>query len=345
MSTLIHSDDWSSAALPTQDAALSVRATKCRKSMERVPPRLPTPTIFHESWWLEAASGGTYREAVISSDNRIVARLPYLQLRKPTRQTALIMPPMTHALGPALAADVLDNHSLKSLRSFSLVRQLIAELPRSSYAWFKLHRGTANTLAFEAAGFSSGVEFTVEIAPDSPDALWRRMRDKTRNVIRRAQEQLTVVETFCPAEFVDFYEDNLREKGLRNNYDGQVCRRLVTECLRRGAGRLLVAVDPTGAFKAGVFTIWDDEVEYYFMSTRTLDSGNGATSLLIWSAIQHASLRGLIFDLDGINAKANLLLLTGFGGTLKPRFFVHRASVAFQMAQRAGQLLGVASRR
>src|ERR1700744_4662080 len=69
-------------------------------------PKFPVATIFHEPWWLSAASDGAYEEVVVSSDNKIVGRLPYLRLRKFGWQTALVMPAMTHVLGPSLSLDI-----------------------------------------------------------------------------------------------------------------------------------------------------------------------------------------------------------------------------------------------
>jgi hypothetical protein len=297
------------------------------------------PTVFHEPWWLEIASGGAYREVTVSSNGVIIGRLPYLLSRKISGQTALMMPEMTRVLGPALAPEIVGSDSIRSLRQFTVTRDLIAQLPKASDIWFRLHHGITNTLAFEAAGFSTGVDFTTEIAPDSRETLWRRMRDKTRNVIRRAQECLTVVDWPDPEQFLDFYEANLHERGLRNRYNRQVCARLIAECLVRGAGHLLAATDTTGRPKSGIFTVWDHETEYYLMSTRSLDSPNGATSLLIWTTLQHAALKGLTFNTDGVNSKTNLMLLTGFGGTLRPRYFVWKTSAAFQVARYIKRLL------
>jgi hypothetical protein len=64
-----------------------------------------------------------------------------------------------------------------------------------------------------------------------------------------------------------------------------------------------------------------------------LDSGNGAISLLIWTAIQHAAALGLTFNTNGLNSKNSLLLLTGFGGVLKPRHFARKTTEMYQTAQ------------
>jgi hypothetical protein len=297
---------------------------------------LLVPTIFHEPWWLKIASGGACREAVVSSDGRIVGRLPYhYEKRRLTRLTVLGMPTMTHALGPALAPEVLSVDYPRSMRPYTVTRDLLQQLPKAAHVLFYLHRGVTDTLAFEAAGYATGAEFTVEIAPAAPDVLWRGLRDKTRNVIRRAQEQLSAAQSMGTEAFLDFYQDNLRERGRRNDYDRDICKALISESLRRGCGSVRVAYEPGGAPQAAIFTVRDDALEYYFMSTRRLDSMNGAVSMLVWEALQSAAARGLTFDMDGIDSHNNLLLTTGFGGRVTPRLFASKSSRRFVLAQAA----------
>lgn len=311
----------------------SARSDAPAKPARAPAPKFPVATIFHEPWWLSAASDGAYEEAVHAVDNVVIGRLPYLRQRKIGWQTALVMPTMTHVLGPSLAADVPPGERGRSLRRFTISSALIAQLPRAGHIWFALHRRETETLAFEAAGFSTSVRFTVEIQPDAPDRLWREMRDKTRNVIRRAQESLIPRAIDDPAFFFEFYQENLRQRGIRNHYDLRIRENMVAACLEHGRGRILVASDAAGRPQAAIFTAWDDEAEYYLMSTRAPESGNGAISLLIWTAIQDAAAAGRIFDLDGVDSRTNHMLLTGFGGSLRPRYLVSRTSASFQVAQ------------
>jgi hypothetical protein len=297
------------------------------------PAKLPATTIFHEPWWLSTASDDNYAETVFAADNTIIGRLPYVRLRKAGWHTALVMPTMTHVLGPSIAADLPGSDRARSLRRFTICRALIEQLPKAHHVWFALHRLEAETLAFSAAGFTTSVRFTLEVAPNTPANLWREMRDKTRNVIRRAQEKLTPKVIDDPSHFLDFYEENLRKRGRRNRYDRRVCGNLIAATLERGRGRILFAVDAAGSPQAAIWTVWDDESEYYLMSTRTADSGNGATSLLIWTALQEAARCGRIFDMDDINGRTNHMLLTGFGGALRPRYLVSRTSTGFHVAQ------------
>ena len=79
------------------------------------------------------------------------------------------------------------------------------------------------------------------------------------------------------------------------------------------------------------------------MSTRSNEAHNGAVNLLIWESLKHAAARNLTFDMDMLHvvnqAVPNLLLLTGFGGRLAPRYQVQRSSRAVRLAK---ELMGVA---
>jgi hypothetical protein len=294
------------------------------------------PTVFHEPWWMDIAAEGRHGEAVVTSGGSVVGRLPYACTRRFPSLQVLGMPMMTHVLGPAFAPQHA-NAELRSLKQLSITRNLISQLPRAVHVSFRMHAGIADTLAFGEAGFRTSVDFTVEIPPAPADTIWRQMRDKTRNVIRRAREQHSVADWTDPAQFIAFYEGNLRERGLKNHYDGALSRQLIQAALAHGAGRIIVARDPAGTAQGAVFTIWDDKFAYYFMSTRAKGAMNGVVNLLIWEAIQHAIAKNLIFDMDLLHVKKhnlpNHLMLTGFGGTIKPRFVVSRSAGLVKVAR------------
>lgn len=299
-----------------------------------------TPTIFHEPWWMEIASDGVYQEATVSADGAVVARLPYKIWKKALGVTVIGMPMMTHVLGPAIDETGGGNPLRRQVKSIGITSQLLAQLPSCTHISFRLHGDITDTLAFDAAGFTNGVDYTVEIAPNPNEVLWRQMRDKTRNAIRRAQENLTVTQGGSSGEFVTFYENNLT---ARNKYRMDLCRMIIDNSIIRDAGRVLFAHDPHGDLKAALFTVWDAKREYYFMSTRAADANSGAVSLLIWSAIQHASAKGLTFDMDGVhvvgNTLPNLHLVSGFGGTLKPRLKVKKSSPVAQVCYDVSKIL------
>ncbi len=291
---------------------------------------------------MEIVCNGAYGETSVAIDGVVIGRLPYKIRKKTHGLTVIGMPTMTHVLGPAIDESAGGNTLRRQVKNLGVTAKLLEQLPSCSHISFRLHGDVPDTLAFDAAGFENGVDYTVEIPPDSKEALWRQMRDKTRNVIRRAQEGLTVTESENAEEFLWFYENNLN---AQNRYPMETSSKLVNNCISRRVGRILFARDSFGDIKAAVFCVWDARREYYFMSTRSDDAPGGAVSVLIWEAIQHAAAKGLIFDMYGVhvvgNSLPNIHLVTGFGGALKTRLTVRKSSRIAQIGRDLKSILKI----
>ncbi len=291
------------------------------------------PTVFHSRWWLDVVSDGQWRQAEVSSGGRIVGRFPYVIGRMPGGHALCGMPPITHFLGPAVdeGEGAACNRALKRAQ---ITRELLERMPRTSGFYHKLHREIQDTLLFQEHGFATSVQFTFELAPAGADLLWRSMRDKTRNVIRRAGEVTEVERCRDPVEFTVAYNRHLAQRGLRNHYDDCLLRRLCVAAAAHGQGEILVARGGQGEIIAGIFCIWDATSTYYLLTTRDAGAGNGVVALLLWQAIQQSAARGLIFDFDGVGVQGSRLFFTGFGGVVRPRYIVSRYSLGHRVVGR-----------
>lgn len=295
------------------------------------------PTVFHEDWWLDAATGGSFDVAEVTADGRTVGRLPF-HVRSRFGLRIMNMPDLTYFLGPAIdeGEGTPNNRFLKRLE---ITRELIARLPSASWQYFKCHAGINDVIAFQEQGFRTYVQFTHLVTPDTLEALWQKMRNKTRNVIRRAEERLSVVELSDPIEFARLFEHNLGLKGLQSEIDRTHCQQIISASLQRHRGRILAARDNTGRVVAANFCVWDQTSCYYVLSTRCDASGNGAGSLLIWEAMKDSARRGLVFDFGGLGAPGSVLLYTGFGGTIAPRYVAVRAHPLTRIVREIKSLL------
>ncbi len=290
------------------------------------------PTVFHQSWWLNAVTGGDYAEAVVTQGGRRVGCFPYVISRILAGQKLCGMPLLTHFLGPAID-EGRGAACNRVLRRAQITRELLAQVPPTGGFWHVLHRGTADGLVYQEMGYDLSVQFTFEVAPDKPDTLWSNMRDKARNVIRRAEEQHHVADLDASA-FGAVYNDNLARGGTASRYSPALLERVCHSAVSRGQGRILAAENAAGQIAAAIFYVWDTDAAYYLLSSRRPDSGNGAVSLLLWHAMQDAAARGLIFDFEGVVTSGSALFFTGFGGVIKPRYVVSRFSLAHRVAGR-----------
>jgi hypothetical protein len=292
------------------------------------PVKIPlVPTIFHEPWWLDAASSGQYEEVTVSSGGRTVGRLPFVR-RKSLGFTICEPPELTHFLGPSVDEGNGGTVS-RNLRRGEITRDLIEKLPSFQHFYQWLHRGIPDALPFIQHDFTVEATFTHEVPPACEGAIWRNMRDKTRNVIRRAQEQTELVD-LEPAAFSRLYDANLQRKGQSFNKLMKANSQSVFDAaLSRGQGRLLAARDKAGTLLAAIFYVWDESVTYYLLTTRAPETHNGVVSRLIWEAMRESAAHGRTFDFGGVGPKGNILFYTAFGGKVRPRYLVQRIRPVF----------------
>jgi hypothetical protein len=294
------------------------------------------PTIFHEDWWLEAATGGPFEIAEVIAGGRMVGRLPFHRTKR-FGLSIIRMPQLTYFLGPAVDEGE-GSPNTRFLKRLEITRELLELLPRVSWQYVKCHGGVTEVIAFQGLGFRTYVQFTHELAPHPVSVLWQQMRNKTRNVIRRAEERFSVTELADPFEFLRFYERNLESKEQINGLDLRLCREILSASLDRRRGRILAARDRKNRIVAANFCVWDATSSFYLMSTRSQGSGNGATSLLIWEAIKNSAIRGLIFDFAGLGSRGSILLYSGFGACVGARYVALRARPMARMVYELNNL-------
>jgi hypothetical protein len=289
-----------------------------------------TPTIFHETWWLETATGGRYGKVESSEDGHVVGRMPYFLDRR-LGMTLSLMPPLTHFLGPAVD-DGKGSVNTRFLRRLAITRDLIQSLPRVAYFSQKLHRGVSDVLAFQSEGYDSSVQFTHEIAPQTEAAIWNGLRHKTRNKVRNAENDFVIDIIDDPDQFIRFYADNLTARHMESDINLPICRALIAGSLARDCGRIYAARRRDGSLAAAAFCAWDQRSAYYLMSTRAPDSGNNIATLLLWSAIKDATGKGLIFDFDGVPSAGAVVFYASFGAAIQPRYIVSTSGKFLRVA-------------
>lgn len=284
------------------------------------------PTIFHESWWLDIATGGAWDVVEHIEDGKVVGRLPFFPRR--TFGLSIIKPaPLTNFLGPAID-DGDGKPNKKFLRRLEITQALIAQLPRTDSLYIKCHRDVQDVVAFQGAGFRASVQFTNEIQPAPIAQLWDSIRNKVRASIRGASKEYVVEDGRDAGAFMDFYRRNIENRQLRNQMDLDVCTRLIDAALQRGRGRILQSVHrETGQIDAAIFYVWDSVSAYFLLTThQPAASHRGVVKILIWDAIKDAANRGLIFDFDGISSTGCARSANDFTATLVPRYIVVRES-------------------
>jgi lipid II:glycine glycyltransferase (peptidoglycan interpeptide bridge formation enzyme) len=296
-------------------------------------------SLFHEPWWLSAATGGHFHEAVVKRGEEVLGRLPYV-LKRVGPFHAVRMPPFTHMLGPVIdAGDGKPQTRLQ--RRISITRELVDQLPRHSY--FHQHLDPSldgglaiiDGLAFQECKFEVMHQYTFEVdCRHSPAELSAALNLKTRQHIRRAEKTHSVRAVDDVRSFIDFYMSNLHAAGRQNRIEFEHFPALFAESRARDSGTILGAFDSAGAPIAMTYLVWGHGIMYYLLSTRSLQSAHsGAVSLLIWNAMQQAREMGLVLDLDGVYSSGTARFLSNFGGNVKTRLLVRRSGTCYGALQ------------
>ena len=296
-------------------------------------------SLFHEPWWLSAASGGQFEEAIVKHGNDLVGRLPYMMKRRGPFYSVR-MPPFTHVLGPAIdAGDGKPQTRLQ--RRVSITRSLLDQLPRHSY--FHQHLdpslddglAIADGLAFQECKFEVTHQYTFEV--DCRRSLTELSADlnlKTRQHVRRAEKGYSVRSVDDPKSFIDFYLKNVDTRGRRNRIDFEHFSALFAASRAHESGVILGAFDHTDSPVGMTYLVWGHGAMYYLLSTRSLDTpDSGAVSLLIWCAMKKAHEMGLVLDLDGVYSSGSARFLGNFGGQMKTRFLIRRSRILYGALQ------------
>ena len=289
---------------------------------------LPKPSLFHEHWWLEAATGGRFSEIEVKQGDYLAGRLPFIIVKKKGFRT-LCMPAFTHLLGPFVNSSD-GKPQTRMMNRLSTVRSLIDQLP--PFDFFKqaidpsIDDGLAliDGLAFQDRGFQVGHQYTFQIdCRTDLEGLLAAMHFKVRQHIRRAEEKCTITTVDDPQRFIRFYTENLMKTNRRSYMQFDQFPVLFSECQARNCGVILAALQPGGTPVAMTFLVWGGPIMYYLLSTRATDvPDNGAVNLLIWSAMKRAHELGLFFDLDGVTTSGTARFLSGFGGNIKTRLVI-----------------------
>lgn len=274
--------------------------------------------IFAQPWWLEAVAPGAWDALTIEKDGELIARLPYVTRRRRGR-SYLIMPPLTPHLGPWLHRFPGKNPR-KSAAEKKIMTELIDRLPRFDGFTQHFHPSVSNWLPFYWRGFQQTTRYTyiIESLTDL-SAVWQGMAANLRRNVRNAKEWLTVRDDLGLDAFLDLNEKTFRRQGLPMPYGRDFVARLDDACSKQKCRRILFAEDARGRVHAGAYFVWDSQASYWLMSGADADlRSSGATSLLVWEAIQFAATVTRSFDFVGSMIESVEHFFRTFGASQKP---------------------------
>jgi hypothetical protein len=286
-----------------------------------------TNSIFQQSFWLDAVAPGAWDVVEIEAGGQVKARLPYVISRSRLGMTILSMPRLTQTLGPWLAP-AEGKYAAQLARHKELMSALFAQLPAHDLFSQNFHHSITNWLPLHWQGFNQTTRYTYVIDGLSDvEKVWARFEAEARRDIRRAREHLVVRSDPDIEHFLDLNDLTFKRQGKKLPYSRELVRRLDTACAERGLRRMFFAEDSEGRTHAAVYIVWDQDSAYYLMGAADPELRNsGATSLLLWEAIQFAATVTRSFDFEGSMIESIERFFRAFGAKQVPYFHISRMS-------------------
>jgi hypothetical protein len=283
--------------------------------------------IFSRDWWLDAVAGEDWDVSLVEKNNEIIASFPYV-LKKQSSFKRISMPKLTQTMGIWIKYPPEQKYVNKLSYEKEHFSTLIDQLP--SFDSFKqnFHYSITNWLPFYWKEFEGTTSYTyvIEDLTDT-ESIFKGFKENIRREIRKAQKKVKV---YTSDDIEKFYEINkltFERQGIPVPYSLDYLRRLDEACVNNNSRKIFFAEDEEGHIHSANYIVWDENSAYYIMGGGDPKlRRSGATSLVMWEAIQFAATVTKRFDFEGSMIEPIERFFRSFGATQKPFFQVTKTN-------------------
>lgn len=278
--------------------------------------------LFCRDWWLDAVCGeNNWDVALVERGSAIAGALPYY-LDSRYGLDCIRNPKLTQFTGPWLSYPPEQKYHSRLSFEKEILSELIDKLPPFDSFAQGFHYLVVNWLPFCWKGFRQTTRYTYIIEDlSNPDDLFSAFRSNIKTDIRKARKTLRVV---CSDDIESFFHLNkltFDRQNLSMPYELSLLQRVDSACAERSCRKMFFAEGSDGTVHAAVYLVWDEQSAYYLMGGGNPALRNsGATSLLLWEAIQFAATVTKKFDFEGSMLEPVERFFRAFGAVQQPYF-------------------------
>ena len=282
-------------------------------------PEIP---IFSKDWWLDSVCGEiNWNVLLLEKDNKIVASMPYYTTKK-MMLNMIFMPKLTQSMGPYIKYPSGQKYEKKLSYEKEVLTYFAKQLPDYDFFYQSFHCSIKNWLPFYWKGFKETTRYTYLLEDTSDiDVLWKNFRSNIKTDIKKAKKTITIDTSLGLENFFKINEMTFNRQNMSIPYNLDFLSNLHNRCLEYNSSKIYFALDDEDNIHAAVYIVWDSTTMYYLMSGGDPKFRNsGATSLLLWEAIQEASKMNLKFDFEGSMIEPIERIFRAFGAKQTPYF-------------------------
>lgn len=288
--------------------------------------------LFMQHWWMDTVCNygeKTWQVILVEQDGQIVSALPYHTLVK-FGIKLVIQPQLTQYNG--IWIDYPANQTIRQRLSYEkmIMTKVIRHLNTLKFIFFQqnFHYSITNWHPFYWNRYKQTTQYTYIIKDiENPQKVFGNFHKIKQHHIKKAQRDLSV-DFNCPAtDFYNFQEETLRIKGDKITFCKELFLNIYEKAVKRNQGQIIAIKDNKNNIYSGTFFIWDKHSAYYLISAiHPYYGSSGASSLMIWEAIQFLNGKTLLFDFEGSMIEGVARSFEEFGAEQVPYFTIYKAN-------------------
>ncbi len=291
--------------------------------------------LFIRPWYLDAVAGEDWDVILVEKGGEVVGALP-IYMRKKFGFRVIVIPPLTQHMGPYIKYPKGQKYYRRLSWEKEIINKILDCLPGYDFMSINLYHGITNCLPFMWRGFDCRVRYTYVIEKDRIlEDIIKEMEVDVRRRLRRAEERgVEVVESEDVEGFYEINRETFLRKGMEIPYGIEVVSKIYKFGRKRGACKILFAVDSEGKRLGAGFFAKDDRSYYYLMSGITEEGRRlGAMDVILMKGISMALEEGFNFDFEGSIVEEIEKFFRSFGARQKIYFNVSKEnSIIFSSA-------------
>lgn len=290
--------------------------------------------IFFQSWWLDVVcgyKGWDYLEVL--KDKKLVAVMPIFVSKKFGIINVILQPHFTKTSGIWIKYPKGQKYNTKLKFEKEIIDTISGTLASRKFHYFKqnFHYKFDNWLPFYLNGYKQTTFYTYVFNDLSNlDEIFKGFDSNIKTDIRKAEKLVEIKQGMLFEEFCAINEMTFKRQNIPVPYSYKTLEKLDIICTEKKCREIFYAIDEKSNIHAVAYLIWDENTLYYILGGGDpLLRNSGATSLLLWKAIQFAASIGKEFDFEGsMNPKIERFF-RAFGGKQRQYFVISKENNFF----------------
>ena len=277
---------------------------------------------------MDLVAGDNNWDVILDEHNgSILAAFPFVKKNKAWFKV-IGMPDLTPYMGIWWDTDGVKTEAERKTLEKRIQTSLIERLPPRDKFFIQLFPEISNGINLDWNGYETMAQHTYIIDNLADlNGVYNNFRRNIKGDITKAKKSIQIITS---NDFDNFYQTcsktfvRIKKK---NPYDKELMRKAYETAHKKGCGRLMVAKDENGNTHAAVLLVWDKKTTYYLAGGGDPHlRSSGATSLLLWEAIQWASTVTSRFDFEGSMIPSVEKFFQGFGARQTPYLLITQTS-------------------